>query len=250
MDASEGKKMDNLSVLEGEAAHCWGRNVVASPSQETQGSSLAACCYKLLKESPHSSSKNIPTVTSHQKPAGCVFPGVHRSHTHTDRHTHFSETNFPQRSCALTGKVRGVGNVFFLLPVENGGEFYDPCSLSSCKNHTSSFPGLQHHRPRRQWKQRSVWRRNKANTGEGEKNVFLDGNTCSWIWVSSEAERLSLLLEERGFSGAITTGNLPEHLEALCFAAAGSFGSSPRKMHQCRDPPHVCGQPDLVFFKC
>lgn len=36
---------------------------------------------------------------------------------------------------------------FFFLPVENGGAFYDPCSLSSCKNHTSSFPGLQHQQP-------------------------------------------------------------------------------------------------------
>lgn len=31
--------------------------------------------------------------------------------------------------------------------MENGGAFYDLCSLSSCKNHTSNFPGLQHHRP-------------------------------------------------------------------------------------------------------
>lgn len=32
---------------------------------------------------------------------------------HTLSHTLFSETNFPQRSCALTGKVRGGGGVFF-----------------------------------------------------------------------------------------------------------------------------------------
>lgn len=80
------------------------------------------------------------------------------------------DTDFPQRSCALTGKVKG-GWVFFLA-VENGGEFYDPCSLSSCKNHTSRFPALQHHRLRSQWKQWSVWRRNKANKEEKPPQIL------------------------------------------------------------------------------
>lgn len=79
------------------------------------------------------------------------------------------------------GRGGGGGEFFFffLLAVENGGAFYDPCSLSSCKNHTRRFPALQHHRLRSQWKQWSVWRRNKANKErEREKKVFLDGNTC------------------------------------------------------------------------
>lgn len=53
------------------------------PSQETRGSSLAACCYKLLKESPHNSSQNSPMVTSHQKAAGCVSWCADITHTHT-----------------------------------------------------------------------------------------------------------------------------------------------------------------------
>lgn len=50
------------------------------------------------------------------------------------------DTDFPQGSCALTGKVRG--GWFFFLTMEKGGDFYDPCSLSSCKNHTSRFPSV------------------------------------------------------------------------------------------------------------
>lgn len=131
--------------------------------------------------------EKYPNVTSHrslQVVCFLVVCGGDRTHTHS------SVRQTSRRGPVLWQGRWGGGSVFY-LPVENGGVFYDPCSLSSCKNHTSSFPGLQHHRPRRQWKQQSVWRRNKANPGEREKK------TSSWteipaagleMYTSSEGE--------------------------------------------------------------
>lgn len=86
------------------------------------------------------------------------------------------DADFPQWSSALTGEVRVFFSSFLsfsFFALENGGTFYDPCSLSSSKVikkikkiPTSRFPALQHHhhrRRRRQQKQWSVRRRNKAD---------------------------------------------------------------------------------------
>lgn len=67
----------------------------------------------------------------------------------------------------------------FLLAVENQeGRFYDPCSPSSYKNHTSHFPALQHRQLCSQWKQWSTWRKKQANTEGKIKIKPLDDHTC------------------------------------------------------------------------
>ncbi len=168
--------MGNLYVWLGEAAHCWGKIAASSPLpgdlrpgqllvvlQSPENPLTAYHRTKTTKISEKCSDRDIMTETTsacfHVVSGGALahvcsktslYGGVcSRAKMCTSRHaythTHSDNiTDFPQRSCALTGKVkvrRGGG-----LAVENGGEFYDPCSLSSCKNHTSRFPALQHHR--------------------------------------------------------------------------------------------------------
>lgn len=60
------------------------------------------------------------------------------------------------------------------------------------------------------------------------------------MYTSSEGEP-QLLLEKHGFSGAITTGHLPELAGGSLFAAGQSLGSNPTEMQQRVDPPQVGG---------
>lgn len=149
----------------------------------------AACCSSLPEDSPRCASRRGNTekrsnrdVTLETRSSSvyllCLKCDllVPVSAAHLCPPTH--DTDFPQRSHALTGEVKEVeveGEGFFLA-VENGGTFYDPCSLSSRKNPTSRFPALQHHQRRCQRKQRSVWSRNKAR--RERRKVVLDKNTC------------------------------------------------------------------------
>lgn len=132
--------------------------------------------------------RSVQIVTSRQKPPVCVFLWCVEvlspmsavrppclsvcasacAHLHSATHASVRLQTSHRGLVLWQGRWKG-GGVFFLA-VENGGKFYDPCSLSSCKNHTSRFPALQHHRLRSQWKQWSVWRRNKANKEEKKKS--------------------------------------------------------------------------------
>lgn len=179
-----------------------GRMLWAPPSQGTWDQDSCLLFYSPLR-SPSlpitapkrlKSLRSVQIVTSRQKPPVCVFlwcvevlspmsairpPCLSVCllvHIFALPHTPPYDYRLPTEVLCFDKEGEGEGGRDFFLAVENGGEFYDPCSLSSCKNHTSRFPALQHHRLRSQWKQWSVWRRNKANK-EGKKS-FLEGNTC------------------------------------------------------------------------
>lgn len=114
--------------------------------------------------------------------------------------------------------------------MENGGTFYDPCSLSSCKNPTSRFPALQHHRRRCQRKQRSAWSRKKAKRERKKKRQkYLQVHftySSSFCFPSRLRVRPRIRLDifgksSHGFSVAIQTGNLPALSAGTLFCRGG-----------------------------
>lgn len=64
-DASDGRKM------EGEAAHCWGRNVVGSTSQVTGAVWLLVVSHS--SRIPPQLIEKYPNVTSHRSPQVVCF---------------------------------------------------------------------------------------------------------------------------------------------------------------------------------
>lgn len=136
----EGRKMNSLPVWLGEVAYCWGRNAVGSPLPGDlrpgwllvvlQSPEIPLTAYhstKTTKISEKCSDRDITSETT----SVCFLVVCGGALAHVCSKASLSEcvcvclctsslchtrlrtiTDFPQRSCALTGKVKGGGSFF------------------------------------------------------------------------------------------------------------------------------------------
>ena len=214
------------------------------------------------------SDRDITTETT----SLCVFlwcvevisPPVWRKDTSSLSHTLLHTIQTSHRGPVLWQgrwkEGKGGGQVFFQA-VENGGEFYDPCSLSSCKNHTSRFSSVaassaaqpmktMERVEKKQGKQRGG-RKKKELLGRKYLQVYFihihhpfpSHQALRWnpLPTHTHVEIFKTLRSSHGFSVAIRAGDLPKLSAGTLFCGGGSFGSSPTKMHHGADPPHVGG---------
>lgn len=283
----QGSKMDSLPVcLAGLRQLTAGGGMLWLPPPPTPGTlktRTAACCSSAPWDSPSlpitapkrlKSPKNTPIVTSQQKPLVCVFScGVRRwsrrpseEKTHLRSPTHSSvryrlptEVLCFDREGERRGRRGGGGQVFFQA-VENGGEFYDPCSLSSCKNHTRRFSSVAASSAAQPMKTMERVEKKQGKQRGGKKKELLGRKYLQVYFIHihhpfpshqalrwtplpthTHVEIFKTLRSSHGFSVAIRAGDLPKLSAGTLFCGGGSFGSSPTKMHHGADPPHVGG---------
>lgn len=132
--------------------------------------------------------------------------------------------------------------------MENGGAFYDPRSLSSCKNHTSSFPGLQHHRPITTTecveKKQSKHRRKREKRCLGRKYLQLDLR-C----IHHQRESLSSSWRNTAFRGQSQRAMSQSWLGALCLQQDGLLGQTQQRCSNAWTPHRWVGNRAQICFE-